>query len=289
MVSMNRLSVERQGQVIGCLVEGMSIRATVRVTGVAKNTVTKLLVDLGQACSEYQDAVLTNLTTRRVECDEIWSFIGAKQKHVDPEKHPDDYGDVWTWTAIDADSKLMVSWLVGERTMADAYHFLSDVKSRLGHRVQMTTDGHKPYLTVVEPLFGADGIDFAMLHKLYGADSRDTEARYSPAVCTAIDKRVICGEAEEALISTSYVERANLTMRMGMRRFTRLTNTFSKRMENHVHAVSLHFMHYNFGRPHQTLTKRYGKPTTPAMAAGVADHPWSVWEIAQLLQAPKSN
>ena len=279
---MNRLSVERQGQVIACLTEGMSIRATVRVTGVAKNTITKLLLDLGEACSEYQDATLTNLPTRRVECDEIWSFIGAKQKHVTDE-HPDDYGDVWTWTAIDADSKLMISWLVGERTTTDAYHFLSDVKSRLRHRVQMTTDGHKPYLTVVEPLFGADAIDFAMLHKIYGNDVRGDESRYGPAVCTGIDKRVITGTPDDALISTSYVERANLTMRMGMRRFTRLTNAFSKKVENHAAAVSLHFMHYNFGRPHITLTKRYGKPTTPAMAVGVADHPWSVTQIAQLL------
>jgi len=282
MVSMNRLSTERRGQVVACLCEGMSIRATVRVTGVAKNTISKLLLDLGAVCSKYQDGSLVNLPTRRVECDEIWSFVGAKQKHVTDE-HPEDYGDQWTWTALDADNKLIISWLVGERTTADAYTFLSDVKSRLRHRVQMTTDGHRPYLTVMEPLFGSDGIDFAMLHKIYGRDVRPDESRYSPAVCTGIDKRVICGDPDEALVSTSYVERQNLTMRMGMRRFTRLTNGFSKKVENHAAAVSLHFMFYNFARPHQTLTKAAGRPTTPAMTAGVTTYPWSVTQIAGLL------
>ena len=277
---MNKLSTERRGQIVGCLVEGMSIRATVRVTGAAKNTVTKLLVDLGQAAAEYQDGVLTNLDTKRVECDEIWAFCYAKQKNV-PLEHRGTfgYGDVWTWVAIDADTKLVPSWLVGERTTQDAYVFLSDLKSRLKGRIQLTTDGWRPYLTVVEPLFGADGIDFAMLHKIYGgADGNDNERRYSPAVCTGIDKRVITGIPDESLISTSYVERQNLTMRMGMRRFTRLTNGFSKKVENLTHAVSLHFLHYNFARRHQTL-----KGATPAMAAGVADYPWSLTQIAKLL------
>lgn len=277
---MNCLSTERRGQVIGCLVEGMSIRATVRVTGVAKKTITKLLVDLGQAAAEYQDGVLTNLDTKRVECDEIWSFCYAKQKNV-PLEHRGTYGfgDVWTWVAIDADTKLVPTWLVGERTTADAYVFLSDLKSRLKGRIQPTTDGHRPYLTVVEPLFGADGIDFAMLHKIYGGPKgNDNERCYSPAVCTGIDKRVITGVPDESLISTSYVERQNLTMRMGMRRFTRLTNGFSKKVENLAHAVSLHFLHYNFARRHQTL-----KGATPAMAAGVSPYPWSLTQIAKLL------
>jgi IS1 family transposase len=284
MVSMNRLSTERRGQVIALLVEGMSIRGIVRATGVAKNTIVKLLADLGQACTEYQDIYLRDLTSERIECDEIWSFCYAKQKNV-PEQFQDTpgYGDVWTWTAIDADTKLVPSWLVGERTNRDAWYFLSDLHSRLRCRVQLTTDGHKPYLTVIEPLFGADGVDFAMLHKMYGSANTGPEHHYSPAKCTGIDKRTIVGNPDPDLISTSYVERQNLTMRMGMRRFTRLTNAFSKKVENLAHAVSLHYMHYNFARPHQTLTKKYGRPTTPAMAAGKADHVWSLWEIAGLL------
>ena len=266
---------------MGCLTEGMSLRATTRVTGAAKNTVTKLLIDLGEACAEYQDVELTNLATKTVECDEIWSFCYSKQKNV-PEEHQGThgYGDVWTWVAIDADTKLVPSWLVGERTVHDAYVFMLDLKSRLKGRIQLTTDGHKPYLTVVEPVFGADGIDFAMLHKIYGSSGRaDDEQRYSPAVCTGIDVRVITGEPNHSKISTSYVERQNLTMRMGMRRFTRLTNGFSKKVENLAHAVSLHYMHYNFARPHKAL----GKRTTPAMAAGVAEYPWTTWDIAHLL------
>jgi IS1 family transposase len=259
----------------------MSIRATVKVTGAAKNTVAKLLVDLGEACAEYQDGALTNLDSTRIECDEIWSFCYSKQKNV-PEEHQGTfgYGDVWTWVAIDVDTKLVPSWLVGERTVSDAYVFMSDLKTRLKGRVQLTTDGHKPYLTVVEPVFGADGIDFAMLHKIYGnPQGSGDERRYSPAVCSGTDKRVICGDPDESKISTSYVERQNLTMRMGMRRYTRLTNGFSKKVENLARAVSLHYMHYNFARPHSSL----GMKTTPAMAAGVTEYPWTVWDIAGLL------
>ena len=194
---------------------------------------------------------------------------------------------MWTWTALCADTKLVPSWLVGERTVHDAYVFMSDLKSRLRHRVQLTTDGHRPYLTVVEPIFGADGIDFAMLHKIYGnAEGGDNERRYSPAVCTGTEKRVIIGDPDKKKISTSYVERQNLTMRMGLRRFTRLTNAFSKKVENLTHAVSLHYMHYNFARPHQSLTVEVdGKRVkrTPAMAAGVAEYPWTVTQIAALL------
>ncbi len=232
---------------------------------------------------------MQNLPCRRIECDEIWSFCYSKAKNV-PEEHEGEfgYGDVWTWVAIDADTKLVPSWLVGERTTTDAYVFLSDLKSRLRHRVQMATDGHRPYLTVVEPLFGSDGIDYAMLHKLYGKDA-EGERTYSPAVCTGIDKRIICGRPDEDLISTSYVERQDLTMRMGMRRFTRLTNAFSKKVENLAHAVSLHYMHYNFCRVHQslTITREDGRriKRTPAMAAGVADHPWSVYELVGLLES----
>jgi IS1 family transposase len=284
---MNKLSTERRGQVIALLVECMSIRAIVRASGVAKNTIVNLLADLGAGCSDFQDRELRNLTSPVIECDEIWSFCYSKQKNV-PEEFKDTfgYGDVWTWTAIDADTKLVPSWLVGERTSKDAYTFLSDLKSRLrNNRVQITTDGHKPYLTVIEPLFGADSVDFAMLHKVYGTRAKpDSPAHtYSPPTCTGIEIRVITGDADPARISTSYVERQNLTMRMGMRRFTRLTNGCSKKVENLAHAVSLHYMHYNFARPHQTLTKQFGKPTTPAMAAGVSEHVWSVWDIAGLL------
>ena len=257
------------------------MRATTRITGAAKNTVAKLLVDLGEACAEYQDGELTNLESTTIECDEIWSFCYSKQKNI-PDEYQDTlgFGDVWTWVAIDADTKLVPSWLVGERTGHDAYIFLADLKTRLKNRVQLTTDGHRPYLMVVEPLFGADGIDFAMLHKLYGdPGGSGDDRRYSPAVCSGVDKRVICGDPDETKISTSYVERQNLTMRMGMRRFTRLTNGFSKKVENLAHAVSLHYMHYNFARPHSSL----GKRVTPAMAAGVAAYPWTSDDIAGLL------
>jgi IS1 family transposase len=288
---MNRLSTERRGQVIACLVEGMSIRSTVRVTGVAKATVSKLLIDIGQACSEYMDGIFQNLGCDIIECDEIWSFCYAKQKNIPEQfKGTPGYGDVWTWVAIDAETKLVPSFLVGERTARDAYVFLSDLRDRLRPgRVQITTDGHQPYLTVIEPLFGSDRVDFAMLHKIYGAPvgQQTTEARYSPPTCTGIDIRVITGDPDPDHISTSYVERQNLTMRMGMRRFTRLTNGFSKKVENHAHAVSLHFFWYNFGRVHQSLRVKLpnGKyaQRTPAMAAEIARFPWSVTQVAQLL------
>ncbi len=286
---MNRLSTEKRAQVVGCLVEGMSIRATVRVTGVAKNTVVKLLADLGQACSEYQDAAFRNLNCSVIEADEIWAYCYAKQKNV-PDEYKDTfgYGDVWTWTAIDADTKLVPSWLVGERTLVDCYTFLADLKSRLKKaRIQLTTDGLSHYLTVVDGVW-ADTIDFAQLIKVYGGGAQDTpEHKYSPAVCTGTDIRIRTGDPDPERISTSYVERQNLTMRMGMRRFTRLTNAFSKKVENLAHAVSLHFMYYNFCRVHEslTITDANGKrmKRTPAMAAGIASYPWSLTQLAGLL------
>lgn len=287
MVSMNRLTTERRAQVIGSLVEGNSIRSTVRMTGAAKNTVTKLLVDLGAACADYQAVTMVDLPCTSLQCDEIWAFCYSKQKNV-PTEHVGTfgYGDVWTWTAIDADTKLVPSWLVGERTVDDAWAFLSDLQGRLANRVQLTTDGYKVYVQAVDLAFGGE-VDFAMLHKIYGSPSQSEQRRYSPAICTGIDKRTITGDPDPSKVSTSYVERQNLTMRMGMRRFTRLTNAFSKKVENLAHAVSLHYMHYNFGRPHTSLAldSETGRRTkrTPAMAAGIADHVWTLQEIAGLL------
>jgi len=283
----NRLSTEKRAQVIGCLVEGMSIRATVRATGAAKNTITKLLVDLGDACSWAANELLVDLDCERVQCDEIWAFCYAKAKNV-PAEHRGEfgYGDVWTWTAIDADTKPVPSWYVGDRSFYSARALIDDLAFRVNRRMQLTTDGHRAYLQAVEDRLGAD-VDYAMLHKLYGAPEgqHDTERRYSPAECIGTDARVITGDPDPRHISTSYVERQNLTMRMGMRRFTRLTNAFSKKVENLAAAVSLHFLYYNFARPHQTLTQRNGgRKTTPAMAAGKANHVWTLTDIAGLLE-----
>ena len=285
---MNRLSTAKRAQIIGCLVEGNSIRATCRMTGAAKNTVTKLLVDLGEACAGYQDRVLRDLPCATLQVDEIWAYCYAKQRNV-PEEHRGTfgYGDVWTWTALCADTKLVPSWLVGERTTEDAWCFMADLKNRLRNRVQLTSDGLTAYVSAVGLTFGRE-IDYAQLIKLYAAE-RGGEARYSPPVCTGSRVRVDRGYPDPAKDSTSYVERQNLTMRMGMRRFTRLTNAFSKKVENLAHAVSLHYMHYNFARPHTALTiKREGQPgikRTPAMAAGVTDHIWTLQEIAGLLES----
>jgi IS1 family transposase len=288
MLSMNRLSTEQRAKIIGLLVEGNSLRATQRLTGVSINTVSKLLADIGQACSDYQNESLIDLPCRTMQCDEIWSFVYSKAKNV-PEKHRNEfgYGDVWTWTAICADTKLVPSWLVGERTVDDAWAFLSDLQGRLAKRVQITSDGLKLYVQAVDLAFG-DEVDFAQLHKIYGTDpGKDSARRYSPAVCTGTDVRIVKGDPDPGEISTSYVERQNLTMRMGMRRFTRLTNAFSKKVENHAHAVALHFMHYNYARVHKSLTVKNTDGTrtkrTPAMAAGVADHVWTLREVAGLL------
>lgn len=255
------------------------------MVGVSINTVVKLLIDLGTASAEYQDSVLRNLTCRRIQCDEIWSFVYAKEKNVPEEHHGElGYGDIWTWTALDSESKLMVSWLVGRRDSTTAHEFIDDVALRLANRIQLTTDGHKAYLEAVEDAFGA-AVDYAQLVKLYGPDA-EGEKRYSPAKCIGAEQRPITGKPEAKYISTSHVERQNLSMRMGMRRFTRLTNAFSKKLENHMHAVSLYFLHYNFVRPHTTLSKgRKGYPTTPAMTAGLTDHVWTVEEMLSLLES----
>ncbi len=277
--SMNKLSIEKKTQVITALVEGNSIRATCRMTGTAKGTVTRLLADVGKDCVNYQDEHLNNLTSKRIQCDEIWSFCYAKQKNVPENKQGEfGYGDVWTFTAIDADTKLVPSWLVGLRNLDCAYAFVADLRDRLANRVQLTTDGHKVYLEAIEHAFGAD-IDYAMLVKLYGQEP-ESEKRYSPAQCIAAEPHIIQGNPDKTKISTSFVERQNLTMRMGMRRFTRLTNAFSKKVENLEYAVALHFMYYNFARPHKTLANPY--PRTPAMAAGIENHIWSIGEIVKL-------
>ena len=276
MVNMNRLSTDKRVAVVGALVEGCSIRATVRMTGVAKNTVSKLLLDLGAACTQYQDETLGNLPCRRIQCDEIWSFVGAKDKNIPTDRQKFRRGSVWTWTAIDADTKLVPSWLVGTRDLGSAYTFLHDLADRLSHRVQLTTDGHRPYLEAVESAFNLN-IDHATLTKIYGAD-REQETRYSPAICKGAVPKVISGAPNPKHISTSYVERQNLTMRMSLRRFARLTNAFSKKVENHTAAVAVYFMYYNFVRIHQTLR------TSPAQATGVTEKLWDVKDMVGLLE-----
>ena len=279
MVTMNKLSPERRAQVISALVEGNSIRATCRMTGTAKGTVLKLLADVGEVCRDYQDKHVRKLTSRRIQCDEIWAFCHAKEKNVPEEKKGQfGYGDVWTWTAIDADSKLVISWCIGGRDSYTGLAFMQDVARRVSQRVQLTTDGHKVYLNAIENVFGID-IDYAMLVKVYGRPSKEEQRRYSPASCVGTETQVIRGNPDPKYINTSYVERQNLTMRMGMRRFTRLTNAFSKKVQNLGHAVALHFLHYNFCRVHQTLK------TTPAVASGLADHVWTIDEIVVLLDS----
>jgi IS1 family transposase len=279
---MNRLDSDTRAQVIRCLVDGNSIRATVRITGVAKNTIAKLLLQAGAVCSKYQDKVFRNLGCKRIQCDEILSFVGAKDKSVPAEKRDQfGIGSVWTWAAIDADSKLVPCWLVGTRDVGCATEFLQDLAGRLSNRVQLTTDGHKAYLNTVEDAFGAD-IDYAMLVKIYGADAME-EKRYRPAVCTDGTKTSITGDPEEQHIGKSYVERQNLIMRMSMRRFTRLTDAFSKKVENHMAALALYFMYYNFVRIHQILR------VTPAMAAGVTAKLWSVADIVSLIESEEES
>ena len=275
---MNKLSIQKRAQILGLLVEGNSMRATSRLADVSINTVTKLLVDVGTACSEYQDKTLRNLPCNRIQCDEIWSFCYAKEKNVAPEnKGILGHGDVYTWTAICSDTKLVPSFMVGKRDEEYAKMFIDDLASRLANRVQLTTDGHKPYIEAIEGAFG-NNIDYAMLVKHYSnpGEAKQAQKRYSPSQFVSADKRRITGDPDVKAVSTSHVERQNLTMRMGMRRFTRLTNGFSKKIENLECAVALHFMYYNFGRIHKTLR------VTPAMEAGVADHVWLLEEIAAL-------
>lgn len=273
---MNKLTKEEQAKVVACLVEGNSLRATVRMTGIHRTTIQKLLVELGEACSDYQDKAFKNLNCKVLQVDEIWSFCRCKEGNV-PEnlKGQLGVGDVWTWVAIDAETKLIPCWHVGHRAYNDARAFVEDLKGRLANRVQLTSDGHHAYLKAVKDTFGAD-IDYSVLQKIYGVP--DTARRYSPPVCIGARRRRVIGKPDKSLISTSFVERQNLTMRMSMRRFTRLTNGFSKKLENHEAAIALHYMYYNFARIHQTLR------VTPAMEAKVSDHVWSIEEIVGLLR-----
>jgi IS1 family transposase len=273
---MNKLDNAKRTQVVSALVEGNSIRSILRMTGVSKNTIAKLLVELGTACSEYLDKTLVNLKSERIQCDEIWSFVGAKQKNVTPKLAAKGHaGDTWTWIAIDADTKLICSWLVGKRDWETAHEFVNDLERRLSNRVQLTSDGLKLYLNAINYAFEGD-IDYAILHKLYGGTNPGS-GRYSPAKCVGSHTEAKIGNPDAKHISTSYVERQNLTIRMSNRRFTRLTNAFSKKIENHVASLAIHYMHYNFVRIHQTLR------VTPAMAAGVTDRLWSIDNLVGLL------
>lgn len=276
---MNKLPVKQRAQILNMLVEGSSMRSVSRITGVSINTVSKLLVDAGRVCAKHHDEHVLNVKASRIQCDEIWSFCYAKQKNVDTAKDaPEGAGDVWTWTALDADSKLIVSYLVGGRDSGYALEFMDDIKRRLANRVQLTTDGHKAYLEAVEDAFGGD-VDYAQLVKLYGAAPEAFKGRYSPANCTGSIKKHVTGNPDFDHVSTSHIERSNLSIRMGNRRFTRLTNAFSKKIDNHIHMLSLYFVHYNFCRIHKTIK------VTPAMEAGLTDTCYDMEWIVGLIDA----
>ena len=280
MLGMNKLPLAKRVQILTMLCEGSSMRSISRVCDVSINTVSKLLVDAGKACAAFHDATVQNVKTRRCQVDEIWSFTAAKQKNVRNMKAPvEGAGDTWTWTAIDAESKLIISWLVGGRDSDYAMAFMDDLRSRLANRVQLTSDGHRAYLEAVEGVFGGD-VDYAQLVKLYGAAPESMKGRYSPAECIGARKERIEGNPDPKHVSTSYAERQNLTMRMQMRRFTRLTNAFSKKFENHMHMVAIYTVWYNFVKQHKTL-----KGLSPAMAAGVSETLWSVADLAEMVDA----
>lgn len=274
---MNKLSTQKRAQVIAALVEGSGINSVCRMTGIGKPTILRLLNSLGTVCMEYQDRTLRNLTCKRIQVDEVWSFCFAKDKNLPDElKDKFGFGSVWTWMAIDADTKLIPSWLVGKRDATYADKFMSDLASRLATRVQLTSDGHRPYLEAIEGAFGSE-IDYSMLIKLYNNPPTRDQARYSPGVCCGIKKSRIVGNPDKQHASTSFAERHNLQMRMSLRRFTRLTNAHSKKVQNHIHSIAMYTMYYNFVRVHQTLR------VTPAMAAGISDHVWSLEEMINLV------
>ena len=279
-MGMNKLTHNKRVQILNLLVEGNSMRATARLADVAFNTVAKLFIETAKVCAEYQDQAFRNLTCKRLQLDEIWSFVYAKAKNVPDEKRGN-AGDVWTWVAIDADSKLVPSWRIGNRDSITACEFVKDLAGRLANRVQVTADGFKPYLVAVDEAFGSE-VDFAQLIKIY-AENSDGQKRYGPAACIGAKKSKVIGSPDMCCVSTSFVERQNLTMRMSIRRFTRLTNAFSKKIENHAHSVALHYMHYNFVRIHKTLR------VSPAMAAGVTDHLWTIGDIIDLVEKAEAS
>ncbi len=280
---MNRLSTERRAQILAALTEGASINSTARQTGVSKVTILKLLSEIGPACLGYQRKTLVNLPCKKIQADEVWSFVGCKERNVVPSEKGKGRGDAWTWTAVCADTKLIPCWHIGRRDADAAAYFIEDLASRLANRIQLTTDGLNKYLVAVENAFGWNEIDYAMLVKIYG-EPLEGRRRYSPPKLVGTNKMPVMGNPDAKNISTSYAERQNLTMRMNVRRLTRLTNGFSKKIENHAHAISLYFMHYNFSRKHETLTKAAGGiHTTPAMAAGVSNHVWKLEEIVALI------
>jgi len=275
-ITMNRLSTEKRTQIVSMIVEGNSVRSITRMTGVCQEAILKLLCDLGKTCAEHHNSAVRKVNVRRVQCDEVWSFCYAKEKNVPEQKKGTGAGSVWLWTAIDADSKLILSYLCGARDADCALNFMDDLASRVTTRIQITTDGFRAYADAVQGAFGL-AVDYAMLIKLYGAPTDRPETRYSPAACIGTRTGILSGDPDRQHISTSYVERMNLNLRMGLRRFTRLTNAFSKKFENHCHAVAIYFAYYNFCRVHQTLR------VTPAMEAGLTDHVWNIEELLALL------
>jgi IS1 family transposase len=279
-MDMNKLTHDKRVHILNLLVEGLSMRATARIADVAFNTVAKLFIETAEVCAEYQDKAFRNLTCKRLQLDEIWSFVYAKAKNV-PDGKQGQAGDVWTWVAIDADTKLVPSWRIGNRDGATACEFVTDLAGRLANRVQITSDGHRPYVEAVENSFGSE-VDFAQLIKIYG-ETVEGQKRYSPAECIGAKKSKVVGNPDLCCVSTSFVERQNLTMRMSIRRFTRLTNAFSKKIDNHAHSVALHYMHYNFVRIHKTLR------VTPAMAAGVTNRLWTIGDIVHLVEQAEKN
>lgn len=286
---MDRLSLERRAAIIRALVDGNSVRATGRICGAAKGTILTLLADVGEACFAYQHAKHVNLKCERVQIDEIWSFVGAKEKNILPEKKlSQSWGDAWTWVAIDADTKLVPMWAVAPRHLGSATRFMADIASRMAGRIQLTTDGAMLYEQAVARTFTPEGVDYARLRKIYGVPSDGSVSgwgKYSPAACIGAESEPVFGNPDPKHINTSYVERTNLTMRMSMRRFTRLTNGFSKKIDNHFYAIALHFMAYNYVKPISTLTKKAkGIHTTPAMAAGLTDRVWTCEDIARLIE-----
>lgn len=280
-MSMNKLPIAKRVQILSMLVEGSSMRSISRVVDVSINTVTKILVEAGEACASYHYNNVRGVKAKRVQCDEIWSFCYAKNKNVATAKSPSEQaGHVWTWTAIGADTKLIVSYMVGDRDAETGIFFMNDLRERCEGRMQLTTDGHKAYLSAVAAAFTNEDVDYAMLVKLYGSDpGKTSDKKYSPGVCTGAIKTPIVGTPQREHVSTSYVERQNLTMRMSMRRFTRLTNAFSKKIDNHIHALSLYFVFYNFCRIHKSLR------VSPAMAAGISKTLWSMEDIVTLIDA----